>query len=511
MSSSTLAPSRARAETRPARHDEHAQPRLVQQLDQLTRAIHASLDLDEAASRLANEGRLFIGCDRLSVAVCRGDKFRVTAISSQHELDRRSEVLRRMEACLPIALGDRVVAYPESEFSLDDDVAALLDDYLDASHAKALLLVPLRAVDEGPVGERPTQIVGALVLEQFTSQSLGEMRPRAESVADHGAICLRNAERCRAVPFWRYWQARAAYQDARAKHRSWKMFLALGLASIAAALILIRADFRVRADGELLPTIRRQVFARMDGVVHEIRVRHGDHVRAGDVLAILHNPDLDFQWTRVAGEVQTARKKLGAIQAARLERAPTDRADGQHYRDLTTEEEELKQWLTSLELQQELLMAQKADLVVTSPIAGRVTTWDVAHLLTARPVQRGQPLLTVADDTGPWSLELRLPDSQIGHVLKARQHASQPLSVTYALGNDPSRVLRGQLERIGLATETPDDQPPTVRLHVRVRASEIHHLRSGATSTARIDCGRASLAYVLFRDVLEYMQFHLWY
>ena len=53
-----------------------------------------------------------------------------------------------------------------------------------------------------------------------------------------------------------------------------------------------------------------------------------------------------------------------------------------------------------------------------SPLTGAVVTWNVRQLLEARPVQKGQALMQVADLTGPWVLEIEVPDDRIGHVLE---------------------------------------------------------------------------------------------
>ena len=41
-------------------------------------------------------------------------------------------------------------------------------------------------------------------------------------------------------------------------------------------------------------------------------------VEVGEPLIVLRKPELDLEFSRVAGEMQTAEKKLAAIQAERL-------------------------------------------------------------------------------------------------------------------------------------------------------------------------------------------------
>src|SRR6185436_1581316 len=96
----------------------------------------------------------------------------------------------------------------------------------------------------------------------------------------------------------------------------------------------------------------------------------------------------------------------------------------------------------------ELLQREREQLVVRSPIAGRVLTWDVGHQLLARPVERGEALVTVADLSSDWQLELDVPDDRIGYVLAA-QHAMKPdLSVRFKLNADERQEHEGKIKEV---------------------------------------------------------------
>ena len=56
-----------------------------------------------------------------------------------------------------------------------------------------------------------------------------------------------------------------------------------------------------------------------------------------------------------------------------------------------------------------------------SPITGDVITWQVAEKLQLRPVEKGQLLMTVADPTKEWELEIHMPEDRMGAVAKAVQ------------------------------------------------------------------------------------------
>ncbi|MGD0382570.1 MAG: HlyD family efflux transporter periplasmic adaptor subunit, partial [Thermoguttaceae bacterium] len=62
------------------------------------------------------------------------------------------------------------------------------------------------------------------------------------------------------------------------------------------------------------------------------------------------------------------------------------------------------------------------ELSIKSPISGQVVTWDMRNRLpNGRPVQRGQVLMRVADPSGPWQLELHMPEHRNGHVAEAQK------------------------------------------------------------------------------------------
>jgi hypothetical protein len=63
---------------------------LWRELEQLVQALHRSLDVQETAFAVVNEGRRMIGCDRVSLALAYGSKCRVEAVSGLDSIDRRA-------------------------------------------------------------------------------------------------------------------------------------------------------------------------------------------------------------------------------------------------------------------------------------------------------------------------------------------------------------------------------------------------------------------------------------
>ena len=46
-------------------------------------------------------------------------------------------------------------------------------------------------------------------------------------------------------------------------------------------------------------------------------------------------------------------------------------------------------------------------------------------LLRQRPVNRGEVLLKVADPTGPWELEVYMPENRMGHISRRSRSSAR--------------------------------------------------------------------------------------
>jgi multidrug efflux pump subunit AcrA (membrane-fusion protein) len=247
----------------------------------------------------------------------------------------------------------------------------------------------------------------------------------------------------------------------------------------------------------------RDVFAPTDGVVVDLRIRHGQQVAPGEILAVLRRAELDLEFKRVWGELQTARRRLASIEAERIQGRREIEDQRQRYGQLTAQQEELREQITGLEAQYAILQQQQAELEVRSPMAGEVLTWSPQQLLDGRPVGRGQVLMTVGDLRGPWQLELRIPDRRVAHVLRAQRELSEQLQVSFIQANDLGRASKGTLSSVGRRTEISDTEGAFVLATVAVTRDEIPQLIPGAGVAAKIHCGRRAAGYVWFHDLID--------
>ena len=136
-----------------------------------------------------------------------------------------------------------------------------------------------------------------------------------------------------------------------------------------------------------------------------------------------------------------------------------------------------------------------------------------------RPVEKGQSLMSIADKTGPWELEVHMPDDRLGHVNRAAfeaRQAGRELDVDYIVATDPGTRHRGAVKEIHEQAEVRGEAGNTVLVRVTIdpERHEKEELGAGASVTARIACGKRPLGYVWFHDVLSFIQsqilFRLW-
>ena len=375
-----------------------------------------------------------------------------------------------------------------------------MEEYIDQTHVRTLAAIPL--AEPAPDGDAPPAPHGVLVLESFTPKPAGDGdRAMLESVCRQARLAVARAVRYERIPAVRLWEQWGRWCR---PGRVLRMALwSLPLVAAVAALVFVPAEFRVTCRGRLRPQIERRIFAPRDGRVERLHADHGDAVVANQLLAAMQSSDLDYEWTRLLGEIQTTTEQLESLRTTRLGGKPLTADQRDEYVRQTAEEERLKKLLASLQEQKKLLDGEREAMQLRSPIAGHVLTWDLTEALQQRPVKRGQVLMTVADTGGPWVLEVEVPDQDAGYVLAARRASRPDLPVSFILATNPSQTYAGRLERLAEITEADQHQQLSVTALVRVEASAIPHRLAGAGVVARIDCGRRALGYVWLHDLIE--------
>ena len=508
------------------------------QVERFSRAVHESLDPVATAFVLANEARRIIGCDRVSVLVRRRRKMRLEAVSGQESVERRASAVQAIETLVRVvATAGDPLWHPDPARELPPQIEEELEHYIDESHATALAIIPLEkprptpvvkpggvdavAVAKAEAGPRTApEPIGAIVAEWFSSSSFDEgKRARVDLVAEHGKVAIANALTHTSLPFYGLLDLLGksrALTTARNLPRT--VLAALSAVAVLLALVLIPAELRLEGKGTLEPVHRRDVFAGIDGVVEKLEsgLEHGAGVTGGQLLATLRNTDLEVALTDVLGRKASSEEQLVSTRRALLE---DKKISADEKTRLAGRAAQLQREIESLEQQRKLYELKKLDLEVRSPIDGVIVTWQVRDRLMLRPVEKGQSLMSIADKTGPWELEVHMPDDWVGHINRAAlaaKQAGRELTVDYILATDPGTRHYGSVKEIHEQAEVRGEAGNTVLVRVTIdpERHEKEELGAGATVTARIACGKRPLGYVWFHDVLAFIQsqilFRLW-
>jgi len=378
---------------------------------------------------------------------------------------------------------------------------------VDQSQARRLVMVPfaLESEMEGP--SRPRRAAAMLVAEQFTSEQGHFSRQRVLELAQLCKPALRQAVQLDRFPMRSCLKWAHRWTEVQTRWGVTKLAAASGAAlALLLALVLVKIDFEVEAPATLKPAVERDIFASTDGKMLEVRITHGEQVAAGQVLALLDDPQLALDTERVVGEIATTQKRLEAIAVARTDRQVREEV-GDGKLPLSAEAEQLKKWLTSLQSQQEILGRRGEALTLRSPIAGTVLTLDVQNLLRTRPVERGQVLFTVANTTAGWQLLAHLPQDRLGQVVEAQRKGEAPLASRFRLAGETAKIYQGHVESISTAavldTGALDQESPPFEIKIAVDESELPLARPGMNAKVRIFCGRRSLGYVWLHAIGE--------
>ncbi|MBQ17928.1 MAG: hypothetical protein CMJ65_12465 [Planctomycetaceae bacterium] len=498
--------------------------------EQFSLQLHRSLDPTEVASICANDARLLLGCDRLSVAVQVGPRTDIKAISGQTAVNQRANLVRAMRK-----LTGRVVAmrepltYAGKLDELPPQIEEPLAEYIQESGSRMVQVVPLYEPEplvdlgEGAHGprevEQPRRVVGALVIEQVAeSRVKGGLAERIEVVKDHAESALANAmrhERLFGMKLWRFLGHTFAWLQGRNR---WKAGLVVAaLVVVGLVMALVPWDYRVEATGQLMPVVQQDLFAPGNGKVVDVRVVGGQEIKTGDVLVVLQNLELDAQVEIVLGELQNNRELITTLQA-QYDRA-VEAGDDENVIELSGRIREARIQLKSLSKRRRILQDQQDELTIKAARDGVIATFQIRQKLINRPVNRGEKLLELMDVGQEWRLELQVEEHRMGHILRHQQERQdrgiedpRGLRVEFVLATATEQNYQGRLTKISTRADADASGVSVVELHVRPdsNAGPLPTQRIGAEVSARVHCGQRSIFYVLFGDVVEFIRKRFW-
>jgi len=503
------------------------------QLEQFTRLVHEGLDPRQTAYTIANEGRRLIGCDRVSVALKRGNRCRIEAISGQELLDNRSNTVTLLgKLSTVVVAGGEDLWYSGDTSNLPPQIEESVETYADEAHSKMVAVLPLerpREETETDEDSKPPEFLGALVIEQITEDVITEsMRRRIDVVADHSALALSNAREHQdlfLMPVWRMIGKSRWMVQARTLPKT--LTITGAVLALLLVLFLWPMRFQLSGKGTLQPVNKHDVFAAVDGIVETVNAKEGDNVEAGQLLATMVNKDLDVQIDDVTGKLATATDQMLSAQR-HLSGSAGSRLSGDERAKLEGDIVVYRQEAESYRSQLALMTEKKKKLEVRSPIKGQVVTWHVKEHLNQRPVKEGDLLMSVSNSEGDWHLEVLMPEDRMGYVLRAEREKREAaekqqaetgekvdprLDASYILATNPGTRHYGKVLEIVPSAHVEGEEGNVVLVKVSLDTAnhDLIDLKQGAAVTAKIDCGTASVGYCWFHDLIAFVQSRILY
>ena len=511
--------------------------RLFAQMDGFNKQIHGTLSPTEVAYHVANEGRRIVECDRLCVGVRHGKFVTVEAVSGADTVEKASTHVRRMKELFDAVLkyGDKLVYRGTQDDGLPPDVSHALDHYLAESQPKLLVVAPVRDEREKD-NDKPARSI--VLMESFNPPEQSEpLISRLDVISKHAAPALYNASELSRIPFRFVWTPISKLQETLGGKRRFYTALILGLLGVLVlAMVFVPYDLRLPAKGEFLPRATNFVYAPTEGEVTRIAFKSGDSVRPGATLVYLRSERLNEQAARYAAEVTSNDQ---AAQQANVMAAKADQPDAinqfrreeKKARALASMNRELLQGLRQM-----YNLQPNSNGVFTVPAPrpenGIPGDWKVISdnkdsELLHRTVKPNEPLMRLGAVDGPWRIELKLPQRNIGHVSRAfsdpKRHkvdesGRKYLDVDVLLGSQTDSSYPGRLYEEDVAKEAVpnrddhNEQEPIMLAYVRVNLPEfgpagqipVELRTAGVEARTRIRCGKHALGYSLFHGVWEW-------
>jgi len=432
--------------------------------------------LQAAATAVITHLRQALACERVSFGLLDSKHMRVQALSHSAQIDRRSDLVRGIEAAMDEALDEgRTLSHPP--LPSGDMLGLPAHERLCAGKESASACTLLLS-DSG-------KVMGALTLERRQGQAFDSATiDICEAIAALiGPIFELKRLQGRSLPA----KAGGVLTDALAsvfgRKNLWRKLAIACLLGLGAWLSLATATYRISATATLEGTEQRALVAPIDGYIKQARARAGELVKSGDLIATLDDRALELEHRRWLSERDDLTKRHGRAIGS-LDRAEAAIIQAQ---------------LGKANAQLALVEEQLARTRITAPIDGVIVSGDLSRSLGA-PVERGQVLFEIAP-LDAYRMALQVHESDIAHVQRGqRGHL--------ALSAMPGERLPFVIEDIIGIAQT-DEGQNGFRVEARLEGTD-KQMRPGMRGVGKIEIDERSLLWVWGHALYERIALWLW-
>jgi hypothetical protein len=287
----------------------------------------------------------------------------------------------------------------------------------------------------------------------------------------------------------RWVRARQTYINTPRKRKLMKFGLPVLLVTLG---LLCPIDYTLKGEATVLPTAQVALPAQVAARLVRVQVREGEHVKKDQVLAQLDTRDLMLQlrqmeqeYERSLLESQTA-MSLGdepRMQLARLNAAKAEAIADKIRHDL-------------------------ANSTLRAPIDGLVLGAQSLATRIGEVMRVGERVLEVVDPS-QWQVKVSLREQDL-IFLSERLHTQNRIPVTLALAANPAHKYLLELntsEQIAYGLDTARGKYEfSVMLPLDRTLEDTSLFKSGFGGRAKFNTGKKPVAYMLFRDFINYFR-----
>lgn len=444
----------------------------------LTTAIVCHTASHAAAIEVVNRLAERVECERVSVGFKRGMVLRLQALSHVASFDPRTQLVRRIEAAMEEAVdqGMTIMVPPDSP----DRAAAVSRAHFELAEQQgngAVCSVPL----PGQSGE----LVGAITLERggnqpFDHKTVEWLESLGRVIGPALEIKRREERGFLAKSLEALTQAIAGLFGTRGLKT--KLVLAAIVAWLA-FFSIVSGDYRVTAPATIEGGVRQVLVAPQAGYIEQAKVRAGDLVSEGDLIAALDDRDLQLELQKWRSERNKVEKEYQEALAKR------DR----------TELSVLRAQLDQVDAEMRLVQEKLRRVELRAPFDGAVVSGDFSQSLGA-PVEVGQVLFEVAS-LDSYRVVLEIDEHDIAGITSGRNGRM----VISALPNKVFEISLDQVIPVAVAAEG--------RNFFRIEASMDEpsaELRPGMQGVAKVEVGRRKMLWIWTHSVFDRLRLWAW-
>lgn len=293
--------------------------------------------------------------------------------------------------------------------------------------------------------------------------------------------------------------ARAWWREKKEAYMAWRMTRTQQIGAFAVGLLLLVPPVPSTVSSQFIlePGSDTHVRATVAGAVEKVFVHEGEHVQAGQLLAVLSDPALT-----TAEAVKAQELALADARVRRAQENPETRYPAAAVRERKR-------------LQEEFVIAQRnaSQLDIRAPHEGIVTTPNVDQK-TGEYLQAGDEFCRVVDRR-MMKARILVRDWNLSEVHAGARVGMKVLAFPY-------RTYPGRVEQILPAAAT--DQPVADSQHLQKLGQDLSNyfgvvvdfrnadgsLREGMTGTAKIDSGMSPIAWQAGRNAWRWVRSQVW-